>query len=64
MSDAQDPLEVGQGALEQRDGLGHPPGHLVGASEFVARGQGVGMGVAQDPRSVGQGALQQRESPD
>ena len=46
---AQDPLAVGEGALEQRDGLGQPPGIPVGAREVVAGAQGERVGLAQDP---------------
>ena len=46
---AQDPLAVGEGALEQRDGLGQPPGLLVGAGEVAAGGQGVGVGLGPGP---------------
>ena len=45
----------------ERDGLVQPPGVPVGASEVVAGGQGVGVGLAQDPLAVGEGALQERD---
>ena len=61
MGVAEDPLAVGEGALEQRDGLVQPPGALIGDGEVVAGGQGVGVGVAEDPLAVGEGALQQRD---
>ena len=34
---------------------------MVGASEVVAAGQGVGVGVAEDPLAVGEGPLVQRD---
>ena len=43
VSVAQHPLAVGEGALEQRDGLVQPPGGLVGGREVIAGGQGVGV---------------------
>ena len=58
---AEDLLAVGEGALVQRDGLGQPPGRLVGAGEVVAGGQGVGVGLAEDLLAVGEGALVQRD---
>ena len=61
MGVAQHPLAVGEGALQQRDGLIQPPGGLVGDGEVVAEDQGVGVGVAQRPLAVGEGALQQRD---
>ena len=56
---AQELLAVGEGALEQGDGLIQPPGVLVGAGEVVAGGQGVGVGLAQELLAVGEGALEQ-----
>ena len=50
-------LHVGEGALEQRDGLVQPPGVLVGVGEVVAGGQGVGVGLAQDLLAVGDQVL-------
>ena len=47
---AQDPLAIGEGAFQQRDGLGDPPGFLVGDGEVVAGGQGVGV-VSPSTRS-------------
>ena len=32
---AQDPLAVGEGAFAQRDGLGDPPGFLVGQARLL-----------------------------
>ncbi|HUZ36743.1 MAG TPA: hypothetical protein VMV17_10465, partial [Streptosporangiaceae bacterium] len=57
----EDSLAVGQGALEQRAGLGqarHPP---VGDRQVVAAGKCVGMLVPQNARPGGQGALEQRD---
>ena len=48
---------VGEGALQQGDGLVQPPGRPVGGGEVVAGAQGVGVGLAQDPLAVGEGAL-------
>ena len=58
---AEQPLAVGEGALVQRDGLGQPPGRLVGGGEVVAGAQGDGVGVAEQPLAVGEGALVQRD---
>src|SRR5260370_21477871 len=58
---AQDPLGVGEAALEQRDGLIQPPGDPVCTSEVAAGGQGAGVVRAQDPLGVGEAALKQRD---
>ena len=58
MGVAQELFTVGEGALQEQDGLVPPPGGLVGGGEVVAGGQGVGVGVAQDPLVVAEGALE------
>ena len=59
MVGSQDALAVGQGPLVQGDGLLESARGLVGAGEFVARGQGVGVVGSQDALAVGQGPLVQ-----
>ena len=61
MVGAQHPLAIGEGPLEQWDRLVQPPRRLVGASEVVAGGQGVGVVGAQHPLAVGEGPLVQRD---
>src|SRR5215471_3307171 len=58
---AQDALAVGEGALEQRDGLGQPPSGPVGIGEVTAGEHSVWVGLAQDALAVGEIALEQRD---
>ena len=60
---AEDPLPVGEGLLEQRDGPAQVPRRVVGVGEVVAGGQGLGVVVAEDPLPVGEGLLAQRDGP-
>ena len=61
MGRSQDLLGVGEGALQERDGLVQPPRGLIGESEAVAGDQTIGVGRPQDLLGASQGALQERD---
>ena len=53
---------VGQRALEDGDGVGLPPGGVIGVGQVAARDQGVLMIRPADPLAVRDGALVQRRT--
>jgi hypothetical protein len=58
---AEDTFAVGDGGLEQGEGVGEPPGGLVDEGEVVAAGEGVRVVGAEDAFAGGEGGLVQRE---
>ena len=61
MGATQDLLALGEGPLEQRDGLGQPPRLEVSVGQVITGGQGVGVVASQDLLAVGEGPLEQRD---
>jgi hypothetical protein len=60
---APDPLPVGQGLIEDEDGLTELPGRVVGVGQNLAGGECAGVVGPQDALDVGEGLQLQLEGP-